>query len=733
MIRKGIKQHDIRDCGAACLATICMHYKLKIPLVHIREKMRVDKGGASLYSIVQTAKYFNFNAEAFHATWEEFFFCFMNSEIKLPAIAHIITNSSMHHFIVIKKIKRNKIIVFDPAEGEINYTFNEFNDMWTGYIITLEKTKEFKKENRNKETYKKYFSLLKKYKSILFNVIIISLFLSAISMISAFIYQKLIDQYLTIGQNVNSGFWDNLNLFSNINYIFIFMIILYLIQFTIFILRGYLLSLFSRKFSEKMTSDFLEHLLALPMYYFKDRETGEILSRFNNIGQIRDILSSGTLTLILDSIMVIAGGIILASINIYLFFMVLALSITYGIIILLFRNTISDTNRTIMENDAQLTSLLKESIEGIETIKTLNGESKFYDRLHNLSTIFIKSIYKGNLIGVSQTGILMVVEGIGVIVILWLGSLMVVKNILSLGSLLAFLNLVHFFLAPVQRLISLQLEIQQAIIAIERLNDILEIKKESKPGITNNIKSLKKQKIIINNLTFRYGYRDSILKNLSFNIESNDKIAIVGPNGSGKSTLLHLLSGFYPINDGELMFGDTNIREIPLNILRKDISYVSQNTILFSGTVKDNLTLGIDTILDEELDLIIKGCKLNELFEQLYLGINTMISENGKELSGGQKQKIAIARALLTKPSILVLDESTSNLDGQTEKAIINFINNEYRDITCFYATHNINIIKNCSKVIFLEDGQIKGFGSHEELFQNNLKYANFAQQMLFS
>lgn len=732
MIKKGIKQHDLRDCGAACLATICMHYKLKIPLVHIREKMKVDKDGASLYSIIQTAEHLNFNADAFHATWEELFTAVKNSEIKLPAIAHIITNRDMQHFIVIKKIKGNKILIFDPAEGEINYNFSEFNHLWTGHIISFKKTERFREENRNKEVYKKYFCILKKNTSILFNVIVLSLFLSTISMISAFVYRKLIDQYLTFGQNVENGFWNNLNLFPNINYIFIFMIILYLIQFVIFVLRGFFLAKFSKKFSEKMASDFFGHLLALPVYYFKDRETGELLSRFNNIAQIRDILSSATLTIILDSIMLIAGGIILASINVYLFSMVFVLSIIYGIIILLFRNTISETNRMIMENDSQLTSILKESIEGIETIKTLNGETKFYNKLNNLSNLFIKSIYKGNLIGISQSGILMVIEGIGMLVILWLGSLMVVKSVLTLGSLLAFLNLVNFFLAPIKRLVSLQLEIQQAIIAIERLNDIMEIKVESnKTSHSHNVLSLRAQEITVDNLTFRYGYRDLVLKKLSFKIEFNNKIAIVGPNGSGKSTLLHLLAGFYPINDGELIIGNVNIQELSLNFLRKNISYVSQNTILFSGTIRDNLTLGIDTVSDEKLDLIINGCKLDVIFEKLHLGINTRISENGKELSGGQRQKIAIARALLANPSILVLDESTSNLDGQTEKEILGFINNQFKDITCFYATHNLNIIKKCDKVIYLEDGELKGFGSHQDLILKNLKYTNFAQQML--
>ncbi|MCQ4638511.1 peptidase domain-containing ABC transporter [Anaerovorax odorimutans] len=735
-MKKGVMQHDIRDCGAACLATLFLYYKLKVPLVHIREQMQIDKNGANLYAIAQTAEKFFFKAEVLCGTWEELLTDVIKQNLTLPAIVQITSNDALAHYIVVYKITNKKIIAFDPANGSKTYSVNQFTSIWTGYVVSFTKTANFQNGNLKKGTYNKFLALIYRQKKQFFFVMCISLVLGGISIISAWAYQYLIDSFLIQGPQSNQELLSAIppleklsleisQLVSNINHIFVLIVGVYLIQMLILLVRGIVLSTISKKINGTLMDNFFKHLMKLPIRYFKDRETGEILSRFNDIEEIQDIISGAALILILDSIMAVAGGIILASIEKSLFLLVVLLIGIYFVIVITYRKPISETNKVIMEDHAQFTSNLKESIEGIETIKTLNGEKRFYVRLNKCMTKYLDSIFKGSLISITQNSLLITIEGIGTTGILCFGSWMVLSYELSLGTLLAFLTLVNFFTAPLQRLIALQLDIQQAFIAAERLNDVFEVKKETNQKISN-LKALNSNSITLKNISFAYGYRPDVLKHIFLEIKSGEKVAVVGPNGCGKSSLLQLITAFYRPNRGVLEIGGIDINRIPIEVLREKISYVSQNSILFSGDIKENILFGRDNIDAEILNFIIEGCHLDSILNNFPYGLDTVLSENGKELSGGQRQRIAIARALITMPQILIFDESTSNIDPRTEKAIFDFIYDNYKKSTCIFATHNLKIIENCENVIFLNRGKIEGLGTHENLYKYNKKYKRF-------
>jgi ATP-binding cassette subfamily B protein len=743
---KGIKQHDIRDCGAACLVTVFRYYGLKIPLVTVREFMRVDRNGASILAITETAKYYNMFADALQGTWEELTGSIDAGEFDLPVIAHTVREDSLSHFVVIHKIRKGKVYVFDPGKGRVIYPVNNFCELWTGYIVTFRKESGFEKANLQKRFFHKFFTIVTEQKKFFASVIALSLFLSGISVVSALVYQRIVDQFIMQGTSVvsqqttfsvfdvYSGIQQQIDqLSSNINGIFAALMVLCFAQMAIYFLRGILLAKITKGSAEMLMFQYFSHMLLLPMRFFLDRETGEIMSRFQDIGEIQGIISNSILTLILDSFMLVAGSVVLISIEPMLFLLVLIIVGLYAIVVTAYRKALAKISREVMENDAVVTSKLKETIDGIETIKTMNRELPAFERLKEKTATLISKIYKGSIIGMSQSAILLVINGIGVTCVLWLGSWFVLEGNITLGSLFAFVTLIQVFITPAQRLIGLQPEIQQAVIAAERLNDILEVSKEKADFDLKTDKQchpmpLKNCSIIFDNVSFAYGYREKVLKILSFEIKPKEKIAIVGHSGCGKTTVLHLIDAFYKATEGEILLGGMKISGLPVENIRDRIAYVSQNAILFTGSIKDNLLFGIQDIAEDALEEIIHCCCIDDILNDAPFGLDTPVHESGKNLSGGQQQRIAIARALLSNPDILLFDECTGQIDAPTENKIVDNIIKRYSDCTCIFVTHRKEIAERCDKSLFLKSGRVIGFDTHKSLMKENIEYRHFIE-----
>lgn len=736
----GVRQHDIRDCGAACLATICLRYKLKIPLVHLREKMKVDKNGASIYAIIQTAAAYHLCGEALFGTWEELKQEILAGQIKVPFIAHIITDHSLPHFIVVDKIAQNKICGFDPAKGRFKYSDTEFCGIWTGYIITFEKTEQFIASNQKRGQFRKYLQIFSEQKRRYALVMALCFALAIISIACSLAYQQLIDRYIlsgtytgdeaTLGGDVYTTLLRQLeHVFANMGSLFAALICIYLVQFLIGATRDFIVARITKKSMEILIFKYCKHLLSLPVYFFKDRQTGEVISRFNDIDVIQDVLSGAVYTSLLNIIMTIAGGIVLVSINLKLFVIVLLITLIYLLIILIYRKPITSISREIMESDAKIVSALKETVDGIVTIKTFGSEYKFIDRLSESGYGLIKKSYVGELISASQTNLLMVVESLGMLFILWAGSMLVIKGDMSLGSLIAFQSLVTFFINPILGLIGLQPQMQQAFIAAERLNDVLEVEPEETEKLKKWIRGSRQNKIVLQNVSFQYGYGKEILHDISLELIPGEKMAVVGYSGGGKTTLLQLMASFYQPTKGKLFYGVQGDQNKTLGAIRDQMIYISQKENLFTGTLEDNLLLYDAKVSSDQKEKVLEGCQLTQLIDHLPFGIKTAVDENGKNFSEGERQRIALARALLTEPKILLLDESTSNLDNETEERVIDFIWENFKQTTCIFATHKASIAERCGRVVLIQDGTILKIGTHQSLLKECEIYEKLMQQ----
>lgn len=704
-----VKQHDITDCGAACLATISKQYGLNLSISKIREVAGTDKQGTNAYGMIKAAEQLGFSAKGVKGNQEAFF-----TEFPLPAIAHVVVDGSLLHYMVIHKITKKQVIIADPAKGMVKYTPEEFFKIWTGVLILLVPTSKFQKGNENKGVLSRFFSLMFPQKRLLLNIFLSSLIITVFGILASFYFRFIMDDIVP-----NS-------LRKTLITLSIGVIVLYIFKAILEAFRNHLMLYLSQKLDIPLILGYYQHVLGLPMNFFGTRKVGEIVSRFMDASKIRDAISSATLSIMIDTLMALVGGVVLFTQNHLLFGIAVIVVALYGIIVFAFNKPVKKINEKQMEDNSQVTSYLVETLNGIETVKAFHAEDKAQAKTDRLFVKLLKSVFKGGMITNAQQTLTGAISTIGGTVILWVGVVSVLNGNMTLGSLLTFNALLAYFLDPVKNLINLQPTMQTAIVAAERLSEILDLELEK---TADEHRKLSPQSlnypIKIENLDFRYGTRKLVLENINMNIGAGEKIALVGESGSGKTTLSKLLMNFYPWEKGEIFIGDYNLKDINLESLRNRIAYISQDIFLFSGTIRENLELGNE---DATLEDIIEACRLSkadEFINKLPLRYETMLEENGANLSGGQKQRLAIARALLKKPDILIMDEATSNLDSITEKAIEKTINNLSKNITTIIIAHRLSTIMRCDKIFVMEQGKFIEQGTHQELIEQKGRYYN--------
>ncbi len=704
-----IRQESMTDCGAACLATICKQYKMKVSIAVVREIAGTDKFGTNAYGLVLASEKLGLTAKGVKGTEEEF----LKADFPLPVVAHVVMENGFQHYVVIHKITSKNVIIADPNEGIRKEPVEKFFSIWTGVLILMHPTIEFNKRGSTEGTLKKFLPVLQPQKKLIMYIFFASILITLLGIGTSFYFKFIVDDIVPN------------TLKTSLKTLTIVMIVMYILKNLISFIRSQLMLYLSQKIDIPLILGYYSHVLRMPMNFYGTRQIGEIISRFNDASKIREAISNATVTILIDGLMAIIGSIVLYTQNNKLFFVALFIAFLYSIAIILFNKYLKSANEEQMESNSQLTSYLVESLNGIEMVKSYGVERKISEKTDSLFAKFLNKNFRVEFLYNIQGSLSNTISELGEVFIIFIGTFTIFDNSLTLGELLTFNTLLIYFLDPVKNLVNLQPTMQTAIVAANRLADIMDLERE-KLNDSEKIQAIQlKNSVRIENLSFRYGQRDLILKNISMEINHGEKIAFVGESGSGKTTLAKLLMKFYEAETGEIYIGNYNIKDVETSFLRENISYIAQDNFFFSDTIENNLRIGNPSATLEDIH---RACTMSEaisFINNLPTRYQTILQENGTNLSGGQRQRLAIARAIIREPKILIMDEATSNLDSITEKGIERTINELSPDITKIIIAHRLSTIKNCDRIYVLKNGKIIESGRHDELLENGNYYAS--------
>ena len=701
-----VKQQDEEDCAAACLSTIARFYGKKSSITRIRNYAGTDKKGTSAKGILKAADSLGFSCKAILLKDKK-----LNHDLHFPLIAHI-KRDGVEHYVVIYKIKNERLLIADPAINLSWIKLNTFFEWWTGVIFILSPNIHFEKTNDNKSFFQRFWYLVSQNKLLAAETFISSFVLTILGILCAFYFRFLIDEVIYS------------YLPTALTSISIAYLIVIIFQSILGFARNHLIIFLGNKMEASLSLEYFKHVLNLPLDFFTKRKSGEILSRFSDINAIKNALSSMSIGVLLDCIMLIFDGIVLFAFSSSLITIAAIPVILSAVLVLLFARKFRTLiyNRSIIE--AEKYSHFVESINGIATIKALSAEDECYDKAELRIIDSVQRGFKLANLGNTQSTLQNFLTQTGNLAVYWYGSYLIMQGKLSLGQLISFVTLLGFFLGPLSRLITLQPQLQELSVAGKRLGEIIDLPDEqTSDNGTLSINSAQGD-ILIRNLSFSYGTRGKTINNINLKIKPGEKVAFVGPSGSGKTTLMKLILKFYSPDSGEILLDGNNIKDIATKSYRSVFGYVPQEILLFSGTVQENIAFGNKDSSPEEILLAAKDADTLEFISKLEERFATKIGERGATLSGGEKQRIALARTILRKPDIFLLDEATSSLDSISETNIMKTIKNLGNNKTMLIVAHRLSTIKNCDKIFVLKDGEIVEEGNHKSLLAKKGVYA---------
>jgi len=703
-MKKGIqiKQHDITDCGAACLASVAAHYGLKMPVARIRQYAFTDKKGTNVLGMIEAAQKLGFEAKGVKGPYE----CL--KEIPKPAIAHVIVKEQLQHFVVIYKVTDKAIIVMDPGDGKLHKkTHEEFKKEWTGVLILMLPNETFQRGNQKKSALRSFIDLIRPHQSVMIQALFGAIIYSMLGL-STSVYVGKITDYVLVDQNVNL-----LNLMS------IAMLLILVMRIFISVMKSVLALQTGQRIDASLILGYYKHLLTLPQSFFDTMRVGEIISRINDAVKIRVFINNVSLDLVVNLL------ILLFTIGVMLVFSWKLAVITllsaplFFLIYYLFNQLNKKYQRKIMESSADLEAHLVESLNsvstikrfGIETFANLKTEFRFVNVLKNTYKSIYGSILANNGIELVSTGI--------TIAVLWAGSNLVIHQEVTPGTLMLFYSLVGYVFGPVGKLITANQTIQDALIAADRLFQILDLEREEDDSQKIRLEPNAIGDINFQQVAFRYGSRKQVFESLTLTIKKGQTTAVVGESGSGKTTLVSLLQHIYPIQSGNIYIGDYNLSQISNESLRQRIGSVPQQIELFAGTITENIALGD---FEPDMKKIIALCErlgIREFIEKLPQSYGTLIGEHGASLSGGERQRIAIARALYKDPDLLIFDEATSSLDTISEKYVKQTLTDLAKEgKTIVIIAHRLSTVKHADTIIVLQEGKVVETGTHTQLLE---------------
>ena len=698
---KMVEQTEHSECGLACATMILNYEGINISLNEIRDTFGVPRGGISLYHLIQVMTAYGIKCKAY-----EILDIYSLRTISTPFICLW----EKKHYVTVENIRKNKVLILDPAIGRRRISFDEFTQSFSGYILAVDKIEFLYKCNKTKNILLdriKSFVINKKRK--LFFLFLVMILIQMNNLVMPIFIQQFID-----GR-------DKLSVFSNIAVASIFTVLIFVFTYITENLRGNLINAMQLEFNKDLTCTFIEKIVGLDFKHFINRSSGDWIYRARLVEYIQQLVTPSLLYSIVDMLFAVLYFGIMLHYSALLAGVVIAISLFFVFISILNTKIMFNMNAKELILQSKVQNVIVEFFEGVETIKSLKIEEKFGEKWKD--TFFEQQDinYQKNKISIIFNSIISGGSTVYPLIIALLGYNMVNLSLVSMGTVVAFLSLVQLFVQPLLNLLTTMAQFIMLKLYLKRINEILAID-DAKNNADKNIGD-KIQEISVKNVFFRYStFEPDVLKGVCITIESNQKIAIVGLNGAAKSTLLKCIGGLlWPIQ-GKICINGVSLTEINPDELRGEISYVNQEPAIFNASLRDNITLNDNDYNEDYLQEILRITLVDKLIEEMPAGMDTHISQDGMNLSGGQKQKIALARALLKKPKVLLLDEPTSSMDNLSEKHILDCI--KELDLICIVISHRLSTIGHFDRIIVINDGKVEEEGTHEHLIHNRGLYS---------
>lgn len=707
-----VQQFDKTDCGAACLASIARYYRLKLPVWKIRQLAGTNRIGTSAYGLIHAAEKLGFDAKGIEITSDEL------SEIPLPAIAHLKLSNGQHHFVVVFKVGKRTVKVMDPADGKMMYlSFADFNQKWTGVAILLIPSIDFKVGNEKVSLTRRLLSLVTPHRHVFVQSGFGALAFSIIGVSTAIYIQKITD-FVLVGHNENL-----LHLMS------IIMIVLVMFQVVLGMLQSWFVLRVGQNIDTTLITSYYEHLMKLPQRFFDSMRVGELISRVNDAIKIRNFINQVAVEAVVDVLIILIAFLVMFVVNWKLAILTSLVIPVYFLIFLVTNRVNRKVERKKMEKTAELEIQLVESLRASKTIKQMGAETYFTEQSEDRLMNVLEEVYKSGKIDILSGSSMLTINRLLTIVVLWIGAGIVIDNKLTPGELMSFFAITSFFIGPIARLLGMNKTVQGALIASDRLFEILDLISEDESVQGDVDELVLKGDVSFKSVDFSYTLEQDLFKDLSFSIKQGSITALLGDSGSGKSTIGYLLQGLYPISSGRIAIGNVDIGNVPLSFLRKVVGVVPQNIELFAGNVIENIALGDYSPNMKRLNDIIDRLNLHDIIEALPEGLYTWLGENAIQLSGGQRQRLAIARVMYLDPDIYVFDEATSFLDDRTEQQVKNIIL-KLRDKgkTVVMVAHRLSTIDIADELFVFSKGRVLEHGTYDGLVEKKGRFYEMVQ-----
>ncbi|MDM9585311.1 peptidase domain-containing ABC transporter [Nostoc sp. GT001] len=705
-------QQSGSDCGAACLVMVSRYWGKNFSVNRLRDMANVDRNGSSLRGLSAAAESIGFSTRPVKASLDQL------AKQKLPAIAHW----EGKHYIVVYQITPKHVIVADPAIGQRTLSHAVFKANWTGYTLLLQPTAMLKDTKETSTPFWQFFELMKPHSLVILEVFVASLFIQIFGLVTPLFTQLILDRVVVQRSELT------------LTAVGLGLLIFSLFRVAMTGLRQYLLDHTANKLDLALIVGFIRHTLRLPLSYFESRYVGDIISRVQENRKIQRFLSGEALSILLDLLTVFIYLGLMFWYSWKMALLVLVIVPPFVLLALIATPFLQKISREIFNAVAQESSYLIEALSGIRTVKSTAVEQTVRWHWEELLSKEIKTNFSGQIISNRLQIFSNTIEAVVTTILLWFGAYQVIHNQLTIGQLVAFNMLLVNIITPFQRLIVLWNQLQEVVIAVERINDVLDAEPEedlqyqmrqSLPPIQGNIR--------FDNVTFRYHPESDInvLENLSFEVHSGQMVALVGRSGSGKTTISKLVLGLYPPTDGKVLIDGHDITSLSLRSLREQVGVVDQDTFLFGGTIRENISLAHPGATLAEIIEAARLAGADEFIKKLPMGYETQIGEGGGLLSGGQRQRIAIAKALLGNPKLLILDEATSHLDAESERIIQTNLNTILQGRTTLIIAHRLSTVRNADLILVLDRGVLIESGTHQELMAKRGHYFYLNHQQL--